>query len=114
MAKFPKQNMELMKLPLSQCPYCHNKMNRHNATEEHIIPTDSNGSDVLENKIYACATCNNRLKHNTFISPNFVAGKTTEDEFKKIYIPDVEIRKQYVAEIRRVLLVSLNSDLEVE
>lgn len=109
----PKANMQDMNLPLTQCPYCHYPMNRHNATEEHIIPTSREGSNVKENKIYACGTCNMLLKSDTLYGEQRLSDKTKPDTLGRLYIPDKDIRKAYIAGIRSELLKLLNSDEEV-
>ena len=110
------KNMRDMGLAENKCPYCKREINSATATDDHIIPKNANGngSNVWQNRIYACGTCNNLIKSGTVYRKKKLPAKTILDAKGKRYIPDKDMRRAYVAGIRSVILQEIRSGLPLK
>ena len=98
---YQRRNMEEMGLVSRFCPYCREMINEDTKTVEHIIPKKEHGAHKdVRNLLWACATCNHRVKKDVLYATAGLRGvifdKIYEDGVKRYVIKDPLVRRLYV------------------
>ena len=68
----------------SDCIYCDRKLDRENATADHIIPISDGGNNCQVNLVVCCKDCNNERGNMDF--KTYLSIKKKGLKFKKFFI----------------------------
>lgn len=87
--KFSRENVYVR--DRGECQYCANKVPRHDATYDHVVPRSQGGTTKWENIVIACVPCNQKK-----------GGRTPEQA--KMRLLSTPIRPKMLPDARRVTL----------
>jgi 5-methylcytosine-specific restriction endonuclease McrA len=79
----PDKRLEIFKRDNWQCYYCEEKVNRNNATLDHIKPLSKGGNNSKENLVTCCLECNAIKSGRTPMEPDALLLKRYKEKLKR-------------------------------
>jgi 5-methylcytosine-specific restriction endonuclease McrA len=89
--RFSRTNIHLRDNGL--CSYCNRRVERSDATIDHVLPFSKGGKTTWENCVLSCAPCNSQKSDHTHVKPKF-------KPYKPDYYELISKRKQQDLNIR--------------
>jgi len=65
------------------CPYCNDMIPDDKGHIDHIIPVLKGGTNIRENLVYVCATCNLKKRANSLLI--FMISKLSDNKLERMY-----------------------------